>query len=65
MCGRFTLSAKPQAVADFFGPVEVPVLTPRYNIAPSPGPGRGRRNNTCAVERFDSQFALRASARWD
>jgi putative SOS response-associated peptidase YedK len=35
MSGRFTLSAKRQAVADFFGLVEVPTLTPRYNIAPT------------------------------
>jgi putative SOS response-associated peptidase YedK len=35
MCGRFTLTASAQTVADFFGLVEVPTLTPRYNIAPT------------------------------
>jgi putative SOS response-associated peptidase YedK len=35
MCGRFTLSTPPDAVADLFGLVDVPDLPPRYNIAPS------------------------------
>ncbi len=36
MCGRFTLTAKPQAIAETFGIDDVPVdLAPRYNIAPS------------------------------
>lgn len=36
MCGRFTLTAKPQAVADAFGLDEAPAeLAPRWNIAPS------------------------------
>ncbi len=35
MCGRFTLSTPPKAVADLFGLADVPDLPPRYNIAPS------------------------------
>jgi putative SOS response-associated peptidase YedK len=35
MCGRFTLSSSPQAVADFFGLSDVPTLEPRYNVAPT------------------------------
>jgi putative SOS response-associated peptidase YedK len=35
MCGRFTLTVSPQTIADFFGLAEVPLLKPRYNIAPT------------------------------
>lgn len=35
MCGRYTLKAKGQAVADLFGVLEEPDLEPRYNIAPT------------------------------
>jgi putative SOS response-associated peptidase YedK len=35
MCGRFTLTVSAETIADFFGLVEVPALTPRYNIAPT------------------------------
>ena len=34
MCGRFTLRASPEAVADEFGLDEVPELSARHNIAP-------------------------------
>lgn len=34
MCGRFTLRATPQQVAEHFRLLEVPTLTPRYNIGP-------------------------------
>jgi putative SOS response-associated peptidase YedK len=34
MCGRFTLTQSPNAVAQAFG-IEVPKFPPRYNIAPS------------------------------
>jgi putative SOS response-associated peptidase YedK len=33
MCGRFTLRTTGQAVADFFGPPEIPELPARFNIA--------------------------------
>ena len=35
MCGRFTLTASGDEVADAFGLDEAPSLEPRYNIAPS------------------------------
>ena len=34
MCGRFLLTAPPQAVQRLFGFLELPNLAPRYNIAP-------------------------------
>ena len=34
MCGRFTLRAPPEAVAEHFGLAEPPELSARYNIAP-------------------------------
>ncbi len=34
MCGRFTLRAPPEAVAEHFGLAEPPALSARYNIAP-------------------------------
>ena len=35
MCGRFTLSSSGDALVDTFGLAAAPVITPRYNIAPS------------------------------
>ncbi len=35
MCGRFTLTATPDDVAREFGLAELPLLAPRFNIAPS------------------------------
>jgi putative SOS response-associated peptidase YedK len=35
MCGRFTLTASPDALTGFFGLADVPPLEPRYNIAPT------------------------------
>jgi putative SOS response-associated peptidase YedK len=35
MCGRFTLRAAASAVAEQFSLLELPLLEPRYNIAPS------------------------------
>jgi putative SOS response-associated peptidase YedK len=35
MCGRFTLSHSPEAIAQSFGLSALPTLTPRYNIAPT------------------------------
>src|SRR4051812_549138 len=35
MCGRFTLSTRPDAVANLCKLPEVPELFPRYNVAPS------------------------------
>jgi putative SOS response-associated peptidase YedK len=35
MCGRFTLTASGEELADEFGLAEAPELTPRYNVAPT------------------------------
>ena len=35
MCGRFTLAAKPTALATLFDLDKIPEITPRYNIAPT------------------------------
>jgi putative SOS response-associated peptidase YedK len=35
MCGRFTLTATPKAIAETFQVPELPGLEPRYNIAPT------------------------------
>jgi putative SOS response-associated peptidase YedK len=35
MCGRYTLSTKPEVIAEMFGVVRVPELEPRFNIAPT------------------------------
>ena len=35
MCGRFTLTTTPEEVARHFGLDESPVLSPRFNVAPS------------------------------
>ncbi|HSM50694.1 MAG TPA: SOS response-associated peptidase [Thermoanaerobaculia bacterium] len=35
MCGRYTLSAPGDVVAESFGLAQAPVLVPRFNIAPS------------------------------
>ncbi|MCY7383900.1 MAG: SOS response-associated peptidase [Microcoleus sp. CAN_BIN18] len=35
MCGRYTLTASSQIIAEFFKLSEVPDITPRYNIAPT------------------------------
>lgn len=55
MCGRFSQSATPEAIAQAFGLAEVPSLAPRYNLAPSQeipvirlGPGDGARHLTLA-----------------
>jgi putative SOS response-associated peptidase YedK len=35
MCGRFTLNASPEQLAELFDLPEAPVVAPRYNIAPT------------------------------
>ena len=35
MCGRFSLSARPRAVAELLDLPAVPELFPRYNVAPT------------------------------
>jgi putative SOS response-associated peptidase YedK len=50
MCGRFTLITPAEVVAEQFQLIEVPSLSPRYNVAPTqpvaavrPSPGNGGR----------------------
>lgn len=50
MCGRYTLRTKPEKVAQEFDLPEVPVLHPRFNIAPT---------QPVAVVRFDPKEGLR------
>jgi putative SOS response-associated peptidase YedK len=50
MCGRYTLRAKPAAVAEEFDLPEVPPLNPRFNIAP---------NDPVGVVRFDPSEGAR------
>lgn len=35
MCGRYSLTAPPEAIMEAFGVVSVPALQPRWNIAPT------------------------------
>ena len=35
MCGRFTFATAPAVLAEAMGLEQVPVLRPRYNVAPS------------------------------
>jgi putative SOS response-associated peptidase YedK len=44
MCGRFTLTASPEQLAELFDLPEAPVLEPRYNIAPTQPVGVVRLN---------------------
>lgn len=53
MCGRFSLSASAQLVADAFQLSEVPDLAPRYNIAPSQSVATIRRLEPGAPRRLD------------
>jgi len=57
MCGRFTLTSTPEALAQRFGLDTFPQLTPRYNIAPG--------QNVLAI-RIDAEEKRRVSAtlRW-
>ena len=56
MCGRFTLRSKPEAIAAEFGLPSVPLLGPRYNVAPTQG---------VAAVRLDSATGRRGSgSRW-
>jgi putative SOS response-associated peptidase YedK len=50
MCGRFTLTSRPEIIAAEFGLPSVPLLEPRYNVAPTQAvaavrldPATGRR----------------------
>lgn len=50
MCGRASLTASPEEIEEAFGLTDAPILSPRYNIAPTepilvvrPHPGAGDR----------------------
>lgn len=53
MCGRFTLAASPDAVAEFFELIDLPVFGPRYNIAPTQPAPVVRITGGGGVRRFD------------
>jgi putative SOS response-associated peptidase YedK len=53
MCGRFTLHASPQALAELFDLPETPVLAPRYNIAPTQPVGIVRTQGADAQRAWD------------
>ena len=35
MCGRFTLRTPTETIADMFAGIEIPDITPNYNVAPT------------------------------
>jgi putative SOS response-associated peptidase YedK len=53
MCGRFTNRAKPEAIAAEFGLAGVPLLKPRYNIAPTQGVAAVRLDRETGTRRLD------------
>ena len=53
MCGRYTLKAPREAIAEAFDLADVPQLLPRYNIAPT---------QAVAVVRLDGERRARARA---
>ncbi len=52
MCGRYTLTASSQIIAEFFKLSEVPDITPRYNIAPT----QSVATVTVSPQRLQRQF---------
>jgi putative SOS response-associated peptidase YedK len=53
MCGRFTLKAKPHAIAAEFGLPDVPLLEPRFNVAPTQGVAAVRLDWATGQRRLD------------
>ena len=53
MCGRFTLRARPDAIAAEFGLADVPLLEPRYNIAPTQAVATVRLDRETGTRRLD------------
>jgi putative SOS response-associated peptidase YedK len=53
MCGRITNRAKPEAVAAEFGLDEVPLLKPRFNIAPTQAVAAVRLDRETGKRRLD------------
>ena len=55
MCGRYTLKAPREAIAEAFDLAEVPQLLPRYNIAPTqPVPVFPKRQLTTGFALLDA-----------
>lgn len=63
MCGRFTLLAPGEAVADLFDLAETPHLAPRYNIAPTQ-PVAAIRYNSDKNKRELTHFHWGLIPRW-
>ena len=53
MCGRFTLKAKPEEIAAAFGLPSVPLLGPRYNVAPTQAVAAVRLDGDTGTRRLD------------
>ena len=63
MCGRFTLIAPGETVAELFQLPEVPTLAPRYNIAPTQ-PIAAVRVSGATRQRELTHFHWGLIARW-
>jgi putative SOS response-associated peptidase YedK len=53
MCGRFTNRVKPEALAAEFGLKAVPLLEPRYNVAPTQEVAAVRLDRETGTRRLD------------
>jgi putative SOS response-associated peptidase YedK len=53
MCGRFTLKSKPEAIAAEFGLPAMPLLEPRYNVAPTQAVAAVRLDGDTGTRRLD------------
>jgi putative SOS response-associated peptidase YedK len=63
MCGRFTLLAPGEAVADYFDLADTPILAPRYNIAPTQPVAAVRVNRDSGVREL-THFHWGLIPRW-
>jgi putative SOS response-associated peptidase YedK len=63
MCGRFSLTAPGESVAELFDLAETPVLAPRYNIAPTQ-PVAAVRVNRDTKQREMAHFYWGLIPRW-
>jgi putative SOS response-associated peptidase YedK len=53
MCGRFTLRARSEVIAAAFGLADIPLLGPRYNVAPTQGVAVVRLDRQTGTRRLD------------
>jgi putative SOS response-associated peptidase YedK len=63
MCGRFTLLAPGEAVAEYFDLPDTPILAPRYNIAPTQPVAAVRVNRDSGVREL-THFHWGLIPRW-